>query len=53
MAVIGEASNGREAMLRAGAATLISKKAAMDEVYLAIRQVLAGEHSGCALPADR
>jgi len=40
-------------MLRAGAVTLISKEAAVDELYLAIRQALAGENSGCALPADR
>ncbi len=43
----------REAMLRAGATTLISKEAAVDELYLAIRQALAGEKAGSAMPADR
>ncbi len=33
----------REAMLRAGAATLISKEAAVDELYATIRQALADE----------
>jgi PAS domain S-box-containing protein len=43
----------REAMLRAGATTLISKEAAVDELYLAIRQALAGENAGSVMPADR
>ncbi len=43
----------KDAMLRAGAATLISKEAAVDELYLAIRQALTAEHSNWALPADR
>lgn len=57
VAVIGlsvqNSGEAREAMLRAGAVTLISKEAAVDELYLAIRQALAGENSDCALPADR
>ncbi len=43
----------RNAMLRAGATTLISKEAAVDELYLAIRQAPTAENSGCVLPADR
>ena len=57
VAVIGlsvqNSGETREAMLRAGAATLISKEAAVDELYLAIRQALAGEKAAAALPADR
>ncbi len=57
VAVIGlsvqNSGETREAMLRAGAATLISKEAAVDELYLAIRQALAGVQSGSALPAER
>lgn len=57
VAVIGlsvqNTSETREAMLRAGATTLISKEAAVDELYLAIRQALAGENAGSVLPADR
>ena len=57
IAVIGlsvqNSGETREAMLRAGATTLISKEAAVDELYLAIRQALAGENAGSALPADR
>ena len=39
--------------LEPGATTLISKEAAVDELYLAIRQALAGEKAAAALPADR
>lgn len=46
-------SEARDAMLRAGAAALISKEAAVDELYLAIRQARAAENSDWALPADR
>ncbi|HNG51864.1 MAG TPA: response regulator transcription factor, partial [Nitrospira sp.] len=57
IAVIGlsvqNSGETREAMLRAGATTLISKEAAVDELYLAIRQALAGENAGSAWPADR
>ena len=57
VAVIGlsvqNTSETREAMLRAGATTLISKEAAVDELYLAIRQALAGENAGSATPSDR
>ena len=57
IAVIGlsvqNSGETREEMLRAGATTLISKEAAVDELYLAIRQALAGENAGSAWPADR
>lgn len=57
VAVIGlsvhNTGEAREAMLQAGATMLISKEAAVDELYLAIRQALAGEKAGTALPAER
>ena len=47
VAVIGlsvqNTGEAREAMLQAGATTLLSKESAVDELYAAIRQALADE----------
>jgi len=51
IAVIGlsvqNSEEAHEAMIRAGATRLLSKEAAVDELYEAIRQALADEHPGC------